>query len=358
MDMPDAALGSTPSGRAERMADTVQKLRETRQIQSVALSFAAPLLGHATGPFQPLGSRVSIQSPEAHSLFNLVSPEYFQTVGIPLVRGRPFSRQEDEQNAPVVVISERAAQRFWPAEEPLGKHISVLRGFRPSGIAGRTFTVVGVAKSVRSTVLSKVDPAYIYFTGRYADHPMLLLRTSASAEIAAPIIREVLHSIDRTLATQMMLLNVESGPVQLQRLITEAPAILAAVLGGLGLLLATVGIYGVVAYMVSQRTREIGVRIALGASRANVLGLVFRQALKPVMWGIPIGLAGSAALSVLLGKMVAITESPDLLFGVNPWSPVTFAGVLLIVVFIVLLASWMPARRAMRIQPATSLRYE
>src|SRR5258707_375480 len=155
-----------------------------------------------------------------------------------------------------------------------------------------------------------------------------------------------------------MMMNVEAGPVQLQRLMTEAPAMVAAVLGGLGMLLAGVGIYGVVAYLVSQRTREIGVRVALGASRADVLSLVFRQALKPVLWGLPVGLAGSAILSVMLSKMVVMAENPDPLFGANPWSPSTFGAVLLFLVAIVWLASWMPARRATRIDPAVALRYE
>jgi predicted permease len=358
LGVPGPALGSTPAQRGERMSEIARRLEETPQIQSVAWTFSIPMMGTSTGNFEPLGSRVTMDSLESRSLFSMVSSDYFRTVGIPILRGRAFSRQEVEQDVPVAVISERTAARFWPGEDPLGKRISVWKGYRIPRIAGRTYTVIGVSKSVRSTNLSKVDPAYIYFSGSPSDSQAILLRTSLPADLSAPLIRDSLRSIDKALATQMMLLNVETGPMQLQRMMTEGPALVAAVLGALGLLLATVGIYGVVAYLVGLRTREIGVRMALGAGRSDVLRLVFRQSLKPVLWGIPFGLAGSVTLSILLSKMVTMTESPDLLFGVDPWSPVTFAGVLVSVVLVVWLASWMPARRAMRVEPATSLRYE
>ena len=358
LGFPDTALGSTQAQRNNRWAEVVRRLEAVPQIQSVAFARNAPMLGHGTANFGPVGSPVPIESPQARSLYNMVSPEYFPTVGIPVLRGRIFTRQETDLDAPVVVISEATARRYWPGEDPLGKRISVHKALPTKRIAGRTFTVVGVVKDVRSANLSKVDPAYIYFPGSYADTPALLLRAAVPERAAAPLIRDALIGVDRSLATQMILLNIETGPIQLQRLMTEAPAIVAAVLGALGMLLAAVGIYGVVAYLVTQRTREIGVRVALGAGRTAVLALIFRQSLKPVMWGIPFGLAGAAMTSVLLGKMVVAVENPDLLFGVNPWSPTTFISVLLFLIAIVWLASWMPALRAMRIDPATALRYE
>ena len=358
LGFPDTALGSTQVQRDSRLAEIVRRLESAPQIQSVGFARNAPMLGHGTANFGPAGSAVPMQSPEARSLYNMVSPEYFRTLRIPVLRGRVFTRQETDQNAPVIVISEATGRRYWPGEDPLGKRISVHKALPTKRIAGRTFTVIGVVKDVRSANLSKVDPAYIYFSGSYADAPALLVRAAVGEREAAPLIRDALIGVDRALATQMILLNIETGPVQLQRLMTEAPAVVAAVLGGLGLLLAAVGIYGVVAYLVSQRTREIGVRVALGADRGAVLALVFRQSLKPVLWGIPLGIGGSAMTSALLAKMIVAVENPDLLFGANPWSPTTFAFVLLFLIAIVWLASWMPARRAMRIDPATALRYE
>ena len=298
---------------------------------------------------------MTLASREARSLYNLVSPGYFQTLGIPVLSGRKFTQQEADTEAPVVVISEATGKRYWPGEDPLGKRISVPKGMRVKG-EGRTFTVIGVVKSVRSTNLSKVDPAYVYFPCSIADAWALLVRTDLPPSAAVPMLRDAALGVDQSLATQMLAMNIESGPVQLQRLMSEAPAVVAAVLGGLGLLLASVGIYGVVAYLVSERTREIGLRMALGADRWTVIRLVFRQALRPVAWGIPIGLAGSSALSILLGYMVVAEETPDLLFGVSPWSVSTFVPVLGLFLAIVWLASWIPARRATRIDPAIALR--
>jgi predicted permease len=358
MYIPDAVLGSTQVQRDTRMAEVAQRLREVPQLTEISLARTPPMMGHGTANFEPLGSRVSMQSPESRAFFNMISPRYFETLGIPVLHGRAFTLQDVDQDAAVTVISEATAQRYWPGEEPLGKRISVWKGLRPQRISGRTYTVIGVVKSVRSTNLSKVDPGYIYFPGSYAETPLFLVRTDLPSRAAMPLMRDAAAGTDRALGSQIMLMNVEAGPVQLQRLMTEAPALVAAVLGGLGMLLAAVGIYGVVAYLVSQRTREIGVRVALGASRGDVMSLVFRQALKPVLWGVPVGLAGSAMLSVMLGKMVVMAENPDPLFGASPWSPSTFGAVLAFLVLIVWLASWMPARRATRIDPAVALRYE
>jgi macrolide transport system ATP-binding/permease protein len=358
MYIPDAALGSTQIQRDSRMAEVFRRLKEIPQVTEVSLTRTPPMLGHGTANFEPLGSQVSMRSPESRALFNSVSPQYFNTLGIPVLRGRIFTQQEVDGDAPVTVISEATARRYWQGGEPLGKRISVWKGLSEKRIAGRTFTVIGVVKSVRSVNLSKVDPAYIYFPGSYADAPLFLVRTELPPRAAMPLMRDAAAGTDRALGSQIMMMNVEAGPVQLQRLMTEAPAMVAAVLGGLGMLLAAVGIYGVVAYLVSRRTREIGVRLALGASRRDVMALVFRQALKPVLWGVPVGLTGSVMLSVALGKMVVMAENPDPLFGANPWSPSTFAAVLLFLVVIVWLASWTPARRATRIDPAVALRYE
>jgi predicted permease len=358
MYIPGAALGRTQIQRDTRMAEVFRRLREVPQLTAVSLSRVSPMLGHSTANFEPIASPLNMLSPESRALYNTVSPGYFELLGIPLLSGRAFTQQEVDRDAPVTVISEATARRYWPGGEPLGKRISVWKGLSEKRIAGRTFTVIGIVKSVRSTNLSKVDPAYIYFPGSYADAPLFLVRTELQARAAMPLMRDAAAGADRALGSQVMMMNVEAGPVQLQRLMTEAPAMVAAVLGGLGMLLAAVGIYGVVAYLVSQRTREIGVRVALGASRGDVLSLVFRQALKPVLWGVPVGLAGSVMLSVALGKMVVMAENPDPLFGASPWSPSTFIAVLLFLVVIVWLASWTPARRATRIDPAVALRYE
>jgi len=294
------------------------------------------------------------------SLFNAVSPDYFETLGIPVVLGRCFSQQEADQDAPVVMISAESAQRFWPGENPLGKRISALKELNVKRLAGRSFTIIGVVKGVRSTNLSRVDPSYIYFTQgeSSAGNAALLVRADTGGDTVVPIVRDAVAGVSPSLAMQMIAINIESGPVLVQRLMTEAPAAVAGALGMLALVLAAVVIYGVVSCLVSQRTRELGVRVALGAGRGRVIALIFRQALKPVSWGVPVGIAASAALAELLSRIVVSIETPDLLFGANPWNPVTLIAVIAFLVVIVLGASWLPALRATRIDPAIALRYE
>ena len=356
---PDAA-GRTRAERDHRLTDIVRRVRDIPQIRSVALVDHPPMMGHSTAPFEPVGSRVTLESRDAMSLFNTVSPDYFETLGIPVIFGRCFSRQEANQDAPVVMISAESAQRFWPGENPLGKQISVLRELNVKRLAGRSFTVIGVVKGVRSTNLSRVDPSYIYFTQGESSggNSNLIVRADIGGDTVIPIVRDAVASVSPTLGLQMMAMNIESGPVLLQRLMTEAPAAVAAALGLLALVLAAVGIYGVVSCLVSQRTRELGVRVALGARRGRVMAMIFRQALKPVLWGLPVGVVASVAMADLLSRIVVSIEAPDLLFGASPWNPATLIAVIAFLVVIVLAASWLPALRATRVDPAISLRYE
>lgn len=351
ISLPPRALGNSPGQRDLKLAEVLQTLEAAPQIRAVSRALLSPMLGHNTNYFEPVGSRVTRWSPEARSLYNFVSHRYFETLGIPVLLGRVFTRQEVDRDAPVVVISEQSAQRYWPGEDPLGKQLK--------NAAGRSFTVIGVVKGVRNTNLSKVDPAYLYFPGSNATNARLLLvRVDGPEKATVALLHDVMNRIDRSLAMHMLVLNLETGPVELQRLMTETPAVVAAVLGGLGLLLSVLGIYGVVSYLVNQRTHEMGLRLALGADQKSVIALIFREALKPVFWGLPVGLAGAAAVAELLRALVVQEENPDLLFGVNPWNPVWFAGVFLFLVATVLLASWPPARRAARTDPAVTLRYE
>lgn len=348
-------LGTTEAERAARLAEVARRFEAVPQVRSVSIVEHAPMMGHGTAPFHALESRVPLRSPESMSLYNRVSPGYFETLGVPLLRGRLFTQQEADADAPVVVINDKTAQRFWPGEDPIGKRFTTMKIRKMNG---RTFTVIGVVKSVRGTNLSRVDPAYLYFPGSPTDGMALILRSELPEAELLPLLRKSALDLGHGLAMQMVFLNIDSVVMQLQRMMTEAPATVAVVLGALGLLLSVVGIYGVVAYLVTQRTREIGVRMALGATRADVLTMILRQGLKPVLWGVPIGLAGSGVLSLFLGKLVTGIENPDLLFGVSPWSPVVFVGVLAFLAVAVGLSSWWPARRAMRIDPAVALRYE
>src|SRR5215471_3913318 len=201
---PPEALGKTQPERDRRILDVVRRVREIPQIRSAALAEHPPMMGHSTAPFEPVGSRVTLESRDSMSLFNAVSPDYFETLGIPVVLGRCFSQQEADQDAPVVMISAESAQRFWPGEDPLGKRISSLKELNVKRLAGRSFTIIGVVKGVRSTNLSRVDPSCIYFTQgeSSAGNSNLLVRAEIGGDTVIPIVREAVASVSPTLGLQ------------------------------------------------------------------------------------------------------------------------------------------------------------
>ena len=350
--IPPDAMGRTATEQALSRDRVQRALRSAPQFQSVAMTMNPPLLGHMTMRVRTSDSR------DAPSLWNEVSPEFFETLGIPVMRGRTFTRQEAESHAQVVMVSENGARMMWPGQDPIGQHISTPARMFASGLANKTFTVVGVAKNVRGTHLSKVDESYLYFPAGNDTGRLFLVRSNVSDRDTIPAIRAALMSVDRSLGLQAMSIQVENGPVLIQRMMTEAPATVAAALGGLGLLLAVVGIYGVVAFLVAQRTREIGLRVALGAGGADVARLILTQSLKPVLWGTVVGLGASSAVSVLLRRLVVAPDAPDLLFGVNAWDPATFAMVPVLLTSVVLMATVPALLRATKVDPAVALRWE
>ena len=269
---------------------------------------------------------------------NRVTEGYFRTLGIPLVRGRGFTAPEVSGDLPVIVISEGAAHRLFPGQDPLGK---VLRADRPR-------TVVGIARDTRSVRLTQIDPAYLYTPlapaelDRGAD---LLLRTRSEAAVVETTIR---REVARVPDSQVLVYTLGFA-IYFQRLPAQGGAIVATLLGSLALLLATVGIYGVISYVVSQRTREVGIRMALGADRREVVRLIVRQGMRLVAIGLMLGAAGAVPLSFLL--RVA-------LYGVQPLDPLTYAAVPFALAGVALLAMANPTWRAARVEPVSALRHE
>ena len=285
-------------------------------------------------PDDPGGAKASAD-------WRLVSPGYFRAMGIPLHEGRDFESR-DGAGPGVVVVSEAMARRYWPGADPIGKRM------RPRG--GKDWmTVVGVAGDVAHRGLDEAPAPLLYFCAYSSNwNPMsLVVRTGSDPASVTTAARDAVHALDRDLPVS------EVSTLESLRDASVAPqhfnTLLLALFAVLALTLASVGIYGVMAYAVSQRTHEIGIRMALGSPRRDVLRLIVAQAMRPTLAGIVLGLTAALAATRLM---------QSLLFGVSPRDPVTFLAVAAILVAVALAACLVPARRASRVDPMTALRYE
>lgn len=292
-------------------------------------------------------------------IFNGVSDEYFATVGIPLFAGRTFTKQEIEQQPPIAVISESTARRLWPGQDALGRRIAPATTWL-RGVAGQeSFTVIGVVKTVRSTYLSKDDEGYVYLPRRLNDAGgLFLVHTRGLPDSSFKSLSTALAQVNANLPARTFIVSMEQGPVRIQELMAQAPAVAAAVLGGLALVLACLGIYGVVSHLVSHQTREIGIRIALGAARCDILTVVGSQTLRPVAWGAAAGLLGAFVVSGLLRTLIVMPDVPDLTYGAGAFDPITFLSVLFVLGAVVVVAVFIPMQRAIQVEPAVALRNE
>jgi macrolide transport system ATP-binding/permease protein len=349
--------GADPADVIARQRQLVERLRVRPEVAAVALG-DSPFRGTWTPPMSVTAGQGRLTG---RTLASYASETYFDTLGITLVRGRTFIRQEAAGSAPLAVISESAARYFWPGQDALGRPFTLDLDFRGT-LA--TFEVIGIVKDIRYANLTRIDPAHVYLStnGPHAANDPgamdILLRIQGDREQALRAVENSVAAFDQDLASSLRLINVEEGLVQIQRAMSQALATLAAILAALALTLAGVGVYGVVACVVSQRTKEIGVRMALGATHGAVLKSVVLQGLRPVFAGMTVGLAAAAALSSLLHQTLVFPGSMDFFYGVPFYDPATFAGLSCFVVGIAALAGALPVRRALRAGPMAALRYE
>ena len=345
--------GRHPSPALQRAV--INRLESVPNVASVAISRKPPGTGTYTPPVIVEGSRGSEWSLRGGALGDQVSPEYFQTMNVPILWGRNFTRQEAESGAPVAIISEATARRFWPGEDAIGKRFKLDLEFNN---IWREVEVIGVAKDVRNANLTRVDPVYFYIPAdpaRFAGNA-LLIRLEGDPGEATKAVFDSLKAMDETL--QPSLVSLEDGHLRIQRLLPQMLGTFVGILACLALPLAAVGIYGVMAYLVGQRTREIGIRMALGATRTDVLRLVLRQGMHPVIFGATLGLVFSAAASSIVHAFLVLPGAPDVLFGVSFLDPLSFVSLSCFLTAVAMLASYIPARRAMRVDPVVALRYE
>jgi putative ABC transport system permease protein len=276
----------------------------------------------------------------------VISPGYFNTMGIQLLRGRQFDEQLDrEDSMPVAVVSETTARRLWPGEDPLGKRIQPGNA-DPDG----WIEVVGVVNDVRQFELTSEPRLQMYLPYvqfQWFVPRQLVVKTGVEPASLAAAVRKAVWELDKDqpVSDVRTMEEVLSASIARQRFST----LLLGVFAALALALAAVGIYGVMSYAVAQRTREIGIRMALGAQAGSVLRLMLRQGLKLASAGVVLGLAGALLLTRLMSSM---------LFGVSATDPLTLATISLVLVGVTLLASYVPARRAARVDPLIALRYE
>ena len=356
---------SSSTNRAAANALTkrvMDQLRTVPEVRSIALAAWRPWSGTWTAPLQVEDTKVPVSSLPSRVLSNMVSDGYFATLGIPIEHGRNFSQQEAESGAPVAIVSESAAHNFWPGEDPLGKHLKLILFFENNTKkTWSDFDVIGVAKDVRTANLSRVDPGYVYIAtdaARLSEYS-LLVRTTDPSNRSVFAVRAALQEVDRSrFRPDTPMVSLADGPLRMQKVVPAAIADFAIALCALALLLALVGIYGVVSYSVSRRTREIGVRIALGAGRRDIARLVVRQGMSPVLIGAGYGLAGAIAFATILKAILVFPGTPDLLNGTGPADPVVVLGLSAFLFGVSLLACYIPARRAMRVDPVSAMRCE
>jgi predicted lysophospholipase L1 biosynthesis ABC-type transport system permease subunit len=258
-------------------------------------------------------------------------------------------------SAHVAVISESTARRFWPGENPLGKQFKLDLDFRGTFTE---FEVVGIAKDVRFANLTRIDPTHIYVpTGTKAFYG-ILVRSQGDPQGAMASVRRAVEVLDKNLLPSLWFRTVERGPLHLQKTMAQIAAMYAGVLAFVALMLAAVGIYGVMAYLVNQRVKEIGIRMALGSTAMGVLKTVILEGLRPTFIGTVLGMLGAAALTWILHTSLTFPGAVDFFYGVPFYDPATFLGLAGFFIFIVGMATLVPARRAVKVDPMVALRAE
>jgi putative ABC transport system permease protein len=336
-----------PAGepRAQLLRQTVERLKSLPGVQSAGAVLSLPLGGDTfnVGRSYIREGRPFTPEESANAAYLVATPDYFRTLQIPLVAGRAFTDQDTEQTPKVLVVNESMARGLWPGESPLGKRITIWRDEKfPREIVG----VVGDTKSSLDTPAG--SQMYVpYAQDSNWNGMSLVIRTNGEPTALTGAVRNEIRSLDKgipvfNVKTMDDVLALSVGP-------RRTPMLLLSAFAGVALMLAMIGIYGVTAYRVTQRTQEIGIRMALGAQMRDIMKLVLKGGIALAFVGIGLGLVGSFAVTRLISS---------LLFGVQPTDLATFAVVSICLLVTALIACYLPARKATKVDPLVALRYE
>jgi putative ABC transport system permease protein len=324
----------------------LERVRALPSVDAAALATPLPFIGVDGRTGFRIEGRTAQSPIPVRARPRLISAGYFATLGIPLARGRAFTDRDSDDAPHVVIINAAAARRYWPDDDPVGRRIDVSFAAEP-----RWMEIVGIVGDVKHAGLELDTDPEAYLPYRQPPFPGLaqrltvVVRTNASLATMAPMLKNAVTELDRnqpigTVSSMEDLIAASVAPRRLNLWLVVAFAIVA-------LVLTAAGLYGVMSFLVAQRTREIGVRMALGATRSSVLHLVLRQAGVMAAAGIAIGLVGALALTRFLAT---------LLFGVSTTDPIVYASVAVLLGIVALLAVAIPSARATRVDPLTALR--
>ena len=314
-------------------------------VQSAGLTSDLPWTGYDENAGFDIEGKTFPSGDGPGGRYHFVSADYFRTVGVPLVAGRFFNSSDRQDSPKVLLINRSLAERYWPGESPVGQRIT----FTSNPKEKDWRIIVGVVGDVKDSPDSSTTVPAFYFSTAQSPirQTMLAVRTTAAPAATIASVREELHHLDG---------NVPIAEVKPLEVISEAAVAgrrftfwLVGCFAATALTLAAIGIYGVLSYLVAQRTREIGVRMALGAQASDIIRLTLKQGMRPTIIGVVLGLAGAFALTQLMSS---------LLFDVSATDPGTFIASTLLLILVALLPCWLPARRASKIDPMEALRTE
>ncbi len=331
--------------RAAFFDEVIRRVRTLPGVQSAAVAGNLPLTYNGdsmTISVEGLPDPPPDQQPDV--IYRVIGPAYFRTMGIPIVRGRDFTDEDKADSKDVVIISEKTAQHFWPGQDPIGKRLKP----GSSRSNGPWREVIGIVKDVHQNDLIAAPKMEMYLDYRQLKSipaNALVVRTSIEPMSIARSVRNTIWSVDKdqSVADIDTMEHIVAQAVARQRF----SMLLLGFFATIALLLASIGIYGVISYSVAQRTREIGIRIALGARRADVLKMTIKEALKLVGMGMMIGLV----VALLLTRVIA-----TLLYGISASDPSTFVAISLVLLVVAIVASYVPALRATKVDPVVALR--